>query len=230
MSEPFKTSGGMSVMAARRSDPNALDYFPTPPFATRALLCDVLRVKPGEWGSLVWEPAAGGGHMSEVLKEFGAKVWTSDVHDYGNLDAVGSFVGEGADVANCPRHPDWVITNPPFNLALDFALRGLDETMIGVALLLRSVWSEGGDRYRRLFSVNPPSTIAQFCDRVPMVKGRWDPKANTATSYAWFVWDWRRPATEFGTRFVWIPPQVRQRHSKPTDVARFAGEIANPEG
>jgi hypothetical protein len=37
-----------------------------------------------------------------------------------------------------------------------------------------------------------------------MVKGRYDPKASTATSYCWLVWakgDAREP-----TEFVWIPP------------------------
>jgi hypothetical protein len=36
-----------------------------------------------------------------------------------------------------------------------------------------SAWSEGGDRYRDLFSKHPPALIAQFAERVPMVKGRW---------------------------------------------------------
>jgi hypothetical protein len=51
----------------------------------------------------------------------------------------------------------------------------------------RSVWAEGRDRYERLFSKKPPTMIAQFVERVPMTKGRWDPEADTATSYAWFV-------------------------------------------
>ena len=41
----------------------------------------------------------------------------SDVFDYGCGYEVGSFVGFGPDVASVPSVPDWIITNPPFNLA-----------------------------------------------------------------------------------------------------------------
>jgi hypothetical protein len=38
---------------------------------------------------------------------------------------------------------------------------------------------------------------------VPMVKGRVDQKASTATGYGWLVWENERLAK---TRLVWIPP------------------------
>jgi hypothetical protein len=72
-------------------------------------------------------------------------------------------------VATVPSVPDWIITNPPFNLACEFALRAISIARAGVALLVRSAWSEGGDRYRDLFSKHPPALIAQFAERVPMV-------------------------------------------------------------
>ncbi|HRO04370.1 MAG TPA: hypothetical protein PLS69_12275, partial [Terricaulis sp.] len=62
--------------------------------------------------------------------------------------------------------------------------------------------------------------IAQFCERVPMVKGRWDPSASTATSYCWVVWD-RMLGVNEGTIFSWIPPGQRAALTKPDDVARF---------
>ena len=71
-------------------------------------------------------------------------------------------------------------------------------------------------RYKRLFSKNPPKTIAQFSERVPLVKGRVDKKASTATAYAWFVWsafDLQKP-----TKFVWIPP-CRKELEKDSDYA-----------
>lgn len=84
-------------MAGRIEPPDALDYFPTPPFATRALCECVLgidRARP--LSSSVWEPAAGGSHMAEVLKEYFTTVHASDVHDYGCGYEVGSFIGQGA--------------------------------------------------------------------------------------------------------------------------------------
>ena len=159
--------------------------------------------------------------MASVLTETFPLVFASDVHDYGRIEQrVGSFVGDGLDVIEAPdRKPDWIITNPPFNLAVEFAERALLEARVGVALLVRTSWLEGADRYRRLFSKRRPATVAQFCERVPMVKGRWDPAASTATSYAWVVW---LVAVHTPTRLVWIPPGCRQRLTRPDDVARFA--------
>jgi hypothetical protein len=57
-------------------------------------------------------------------------------------------------------------------------------------------------RYERLFKTRPPAIFAQFTERVPMVKGRIDKKASTATGYAWIVWK-KQPSK--GTRLVWIP-------------------------
>lgn len=157
--------------------------------------------------------------MFEVLKPDFAQAFASDVHDYGRGYAVGSFIGEGPDCSDCPFTPDWIITNPPFIHALAFAERALREAKTGVALLVRSVWGEGADRYRKLFSKSPPSMIAQFVERVPMVKGRWDPSASTATSYAWFVW----LKDDFSRRCVyhWIPDGAKTRHSQADDIRRF---------
>ena len=116
---------------------------------------------------------------------------------------------------------DWVITNPPFNLALDFALRGLELAREGVALLVRSVWLEGAERYRSLFAKHPPAIVAQFVERVPMTKGRWDPEASTATGYSWFVLSKLAPAPG-ETRLVLIPPGQPVALTRPGDRARFA--------
>ncbi len=203
-----------AVMASRREPPDSLDYFPTPPWTTRALLEHVI---PDAAGT-AWEPACGEGHMAAVLREHFDFVSASDVHDYG-FGLVGSFVGQGADVMPA-SDADWIITNPPFNLAVEFAERALAEAAQGVALLVRTSWLEGGDRYTRLFVPHPPSIVAQFVERVPMVKGRWDPKASTATSYVWVVW--RKDWEACGTELVWIPPGCRARLTHDDDVARFA--------
>lgn len=225
-----RASGHTAVMNQRSEAPDSADDFPTPPWSTRALLVDVLpRLGLSIEGARVWEPAAGRGIMSMVIEEFGAHVFASDVSEYGCtiagdrvLDAVGSFVGEGPDVAQwrCRGAAplDWVITNPPFRLAADFFERGIAEAE-RVALLVRSNWAEGVDRYERIFSKHPPLAVAQFVERVPMVRGRWDPDASTATAYAWFVWQ-RDSMIE--TRMLWIPPGRRQALTRPDDVRRFA--------
>jgi hypothetical protein len=58
-------------------------YFPTPPWATRALFQHVLpELKVGEVGD-IWEPACGEGHMAAIIAEFAAPVAASDVFAYG---------------------------------------------------------------------------------------------------------------------------------------------------
>ena len=100
-------------------------------------------------------------------------------------------------------------------------MRGIELAREGVALLVRSVWLEGAQRYRSLFAKHSPAIVAQFVERVPMTKGRWDPDASTATAYSWFVWSKLAPVAG-ETRLVLIPPWQRVALTKPEDRARFA--------
>ena len=207
-----------AVMAQRHEPVDSLDYFPTPPWATRAFMREHLQAhKCPRRFERIWEPACGEGHMVAVLREFASDVRGSDVRDYGRGFSVGSFVGQGLDVM--PPWPtcDWVITNPPFNLAIEFAHRALEEALDGVALLVRTAWVEGGDRYERLFSPHPPTQIVHYSERVPMVAGRYDPKARSATAYSWFIWERdadRRPD-------AWIAPGAKDRNFRLDDVRRW---------
>ncbi len=65
----------------------------------------------------------------------------------------------------------------------------VDEARRGVAILARTVFLESVGRYKAIFCDRPPSKFAQFAERVPMLKGRLDPTASTATGYAWLVWE-----------------------------------------
>ena len=65
-----------AVMARRHEPPDSLDYFPTPPWATRAL-CEHL----DHWGKIgpesAWDPACGEGHITRPLAEYFARVEAS---------------------------------------------------------------------------------------------------------------------------------------------------------
>lgn len=199
--------------------------------------------------------------MAACFREAGARVFASDVHAYPDgdpLDEVASYIGGGGllDDVLAPRADDIVATNPPFNLALEFALRAISEARAAVALLCRSNWAEGIERYQRLFKPYPPTLIAQFVERVPMTEGSahqvlvdingeavrvrrnshrggYDPEASTATAYAWFVWvhkqrpsSWGDPPELDWTHTIWIPP-CREALTQPDDAARF-GKIKEP--
>jgi hypothetical protein len=146
--------------------------------------------------------------MSKVLREYFADVRSFDVADYG-YGSIRDFLQQPFAAASF----DWVITNPPFRLAEEFVLRGLQVARVGVAMLTRTVFLESSGRYERLFRDTPPTTVAQFVERVPMVKGRLDQRASTATGYCWLVWT--KPLAQTASVF-WIPP-CRRQLEKPRD-------------
>ena len=195
-----------AVMAQRHEKMDSLDDFPTPPWATRALMEFVIGPKDLDLLSC-YEPACGAGHMAKVLAEYFGEVHATDIAPYG-FGGVHDFLSSETE-----DKFDWIITNPPFRLAEGFVLKSIGESRIGVAILARTVFLESVGRYNRIFSKHPPALVAQFSERVPMVKGRLDPKATTATGYAWIVWKKRWKGH---TRLVWIPP-CRRSLERPRD-------------
>ena len=156
----FATAGFTAVMARRREPPDALDYFPTPPWATRALFRRVLPALGGETIASVWEPACGEGHMAEVVTEFArGQVIASDIFNYG-YGQVHDFLSDDP-----LRRPQWIITNPSFVEACEFTLRALDLANEGVAMLVRTQWIEGIGRYEKMFRDRPPTIFAPFVER-----------------------------------------------------------------
>jgi hypothetical protein len=95
--------------------------------------------------------------------------------------------------------------------AEDFIKRSLKLARQGVAMLTRTVILESVGRHERLFLKTPPARVGQFSERVPMIKGRLDRRASTATGYAWLVWEKDKNG---GTALVWIPPcrKALERH------------------
>lgn len=193
-----------AVMAQRAEPNDALDDFPTPPWGTRALFEMFDARNLPETGSCCLEPAANRGFMVSPLRERFRLVAASDVHDYGCGFPVEDFLWPNLR-QDRGWWADWIITNPPFRLAKEFAWTALRRARIGVALLVRTGFLEGGDRYRSLYQAQRPNFVFQFVERLPMVKGRCDRTASTATSYAWLVW---LPCdlAPSDTVFDWIPP------------------------
>ena len=170
-----------AVMAQRTEGKQSLDDFPTPLWATSALIEEVWA---GQSSARRVSPACGRGHMAVALGEYFGEVTASDIFEYG-FGSVADF----QKAKHAEGSFDWVITNPPFRLAEDFITRSLSIARVGVAMLVRTVFIESVGRYERLFKPIPPAKVAQFTERVPMVKGRMDKKASTATGYAWVVWE-----------------------------------------
>ena len=203
-----------SVMQQRHEPHDSLDFFPTPPWATRALCEYLSQIDPNLSTKRVWEPACGEGHMLRPLAEYFELVYGSDVAPYGH-GAVRDFLFPADEPAF-----DWIITNPPFRLGDQFAHTMIDRAREGAAILVRTSFLEGIGRYLMLFSKRKPHAILQFTERVPMQKGILNPEGSTATSYCWIVWRCRPHKPDFNSMpmFVWIPP-CRRALERPGDYA-----------
>lgn len=164
------------------------DLYPTPPWATRALLAHVLpTIGVDTLGATVWEPCAGLGHMADVLRETAPRVVETDAYDYGRLSCAQWDARCGTVPDSIASRLDWIITNPPFGLA-DTVFRVGLRARVGVAMLLPLRWLNGQARFSTLLRETPPTIVAPFSERVGMVEGGFDPAAKTADAHAWFVW------------------------------------------
>ena len=128
-----------AVMQRRVEAHDSLDDFPTPPWSTRAI-CEWLLVRGLiERSMSCREPAANRGYMVRPLQEIFANVDASDVHDYGVGYRVQDYLF-GLD-----QEPvDWTFCNPPFRLAQQFIERAIRTSRVGVAMIVRSAFTEGG--------------------------------------------------------------------------------------
>jgi len=220
-----------AVMQRRVEAPDSLDYFPTPPWATRALIVWLIAQGVGVDQLDAWEPACGEGHMTRPLLEYFARVRASDVYPYGQHEIIDFLLTGGTE-----PDVDWIISNPPFNLAVEFIQRALAKARGGVAMLLRGSFLEGQDRYAELYARMPPSHVLVFTERVVMLKGRLiragaiDPfahkpgtKASSATSYFWFVW--LKPVTTMFPPVHWVPP-LRLLLERPGDYPVY--DLSSP--
>lgn len=209
-------NGARALMGSRAEPDDSLDYFPTPPWATRALTQVVLPYLGISEIKSAWEPACGEGHIAEVLRETCRDVTASDIHDYGYGDHVVDFLA--CEHINRQTDPDWIVTNPPFDdKAAQFVLHALNLTELGVAMFFRLQWIPTKDRYEKIFRDHPPTLVAFFSERVNLYKGRWDPDGSTATDYIWLVWiKGEQPRPPF-----WIPPGQRQLLEREGDRERF---------
>ena len=208
-------------MASRIDAKNAPDYFPTPPWATRALCEELLELEQGGDELSVWEPACGEGHMATPLAEYFSHVFASDLFNRGFNDNHGSgwdFLHLDPAAQFPAGYFDWIITNPPYgDNAQLFVERAFEhQPRQGVAVFVQLRWLETINRGIELFLPFRPHMIGVFCERVPLVKNRYDPEAGTATAYIWVIWRTDITASDAITR--WIPPGAAKRHFRARDL------------
>lgn len=181
----------------RVADLDGPDFYPTPKWATQALIDNE------KFEGTVWEPACGDGAMAEVFNSNGYKVISSDLYDRGYGEPEVDFI-------LAKRLVDNIVTNPPFHSAEEFVHSGLRQSKKKFALLLRLAFLESAGRQRTIFSVNPPSTVWVFSERITFYPKGAVKKGNGTTAYAWFVWDKSSVAT---TQLKWLPVGYKTKTS-----------------
>ena len=207
---PGRGNVSTAVRQRRVEAIDSLDDFPTPPWATRAVI-----ERLGISGGTGRDPCANRGHMVRPMREAFDAVEGFDIHDYGAGFPVRDYLS-----GSLPKPVDWTFQNPPFRLAEAFIDRALATSRVGVAVLVRSAFLEGVGRHERLYSIRPPSVVYQFVERVVMHKGRLAPEGSSATAYSWLVW--RLDVTLGPCRLDWIPPcrrRLERRGDYPEAVA-----------
>jgi len=169
------TSGG-----ARRD----LDFYPTPPEATLALLPLIKH-----WPREVWEPCCGDGAMSKVLEANGFNVLSSDIVDRGFGHVRDFFAVD--QVSEVYRT---IITNPPFGRADDFIRHAHKIGIERMALILKINFWNARTQRRVTWETWRPYLVAPLTWRLDFT-GQKKPH----TDCMWCLWD--RSAPQIGTNF-----------------------------
>lgn len=175
------------------------DVYETPEEAIEALI----RVE--KLPHHIWEPACGPGNIVKVLRRHGHTVWATDLVDYGCPQSQGrvDFLME----RQARIDTEAIITNPPYRkkMAQLFAEHALCLAPT-VIMLLRLAFLEGKGR-TDLLEGGKLARVHVFRNRLPMMHRKdWEgPKASSAMSFAWFVWDrYHKGPTEL-RRLSWTP-------------------------
>lgn len=178
------------------------DFYPTPPENLDCLAhyLDLLNL----W---VWECACGEGDLSKRLLELGVRgVISTDLFDRG-------FGTPNIDFLKCPTVPAKIltsgqaaiVTNPPYGELAEQFIRHALELMKPhgglVAMFLRNEYDCAKERMD-LFRDHPFAMKLIVTKRPRWIKGS---KGSPRHTYAWYVWDFRRP-TEQSPKILYLHP------------------------
>lgn len=127
-----------------------LDFYPTPPEVTHALMKFLQAEGLLDGVNTVWEPACGDGAMSKVIEQYVTEVISTDLRETG-------YGMGGRDYMLHTESADAIITNPPFNQSAEFITKAIGEARI-VAMVLKSQYWHASKR-TVLFQQFPPAYV-----------------------------------------------------------------------
>ena len=156
----------------------AFDFYPTPSWAARLLYARLPQIHG------IAEPCVGAGDLIEGRDDV---LWTNDVDE--SRAATHHRDASTSDSWRLFAPVPWVVTNPPFNMALQILRNALDHAQEGVAFFLRISFLEP-TRQRSAFLVERPPSRMLVLPRISFTR---DGKTDSATC-AWLVWGTSVPA------------------------------------
>ena len=143
---------------------------------------------------IIWEPAAGVGNLSNILREYGYNVVASELRIRGVKNIV-----EGIDFLKIKDYsqkfkgerPYIILTNPPYSLATEFiehALEILPDGGLYIALM-NITYLAGQKRFERVYSKGTLREVYIFSKRIECWKNNERPKdkCGSMANYAWYV-------------------------------------------
>jgi len=155
------------------------DFYATSPEAIDGLL------QHEEFSPNIWECAAGNGHLSKKLIEYGFNVYSSDIVKRDFECDIFDFLLEEK------KFDGDIITNPPYRFSQEFIENSLKSINEGnkVAMFLKLTFLEGIKR-KKLFEKYPPKKVCVFSKRIQAaLNGDLEMfKKSSAACYAWFIW------------------------------------------
>ena len=152
----------------------ANEYYPSPDKLIRAWLATDKLLSTRD---TILECCDGQGAISNVLRQSGYMVEATDIMHGSGYDATTPEYWEN-------RSPDWVFTNPPFNVATSIITNALEACKVGVVMILRASYLEPCKDRRHLLD----NRISHVSYVNPRPRFRADTKGSDSSTVVFITW------------------------------------------
>lgn len=157
------------------------DFYETPGWMTRSLLHFHRDIKRAS----VLEPCSGNDAIAHILsREGGCCLHTNDIDQRHPAESHYDAIDPAYWQFWAPEDVDWVITNPPFDIAFELLVQAHLHAKIGVAFLLRKTFLEPTEDRGLWLHKHPPTHQIGL----PRHKFRADADHGDSVSCDWMIW------------------------------------------